>query len=555
MQLIKLPRQRAGRPRSKFGCRTCRARHVKCDETPGTCLNCTSTGRKCDGYDVRLPPASRNSREARTTCMQLEIKTGFRWTMTSDERRCFSYFQHQTIPNLLGFFDSPLWRNLVFQIGQDEPAVYHAMVALSAIHQDSEAKGMALSWDHQHNAWHQFALEQLGRAYTFLTKRRSSHDPRLRNVTLMCCLLFVMADLLQGRYDDAFVHLQSGVRILKELEAHRQLVAPTMSEELVEQCLVSAFAHLDIMSAHYGVGGPLLCIDDEWDNSKYNSEYMIVFSNLAEAARAFDPVHSAVFRWLVPCMGASRKYIEENFQALVDRQLNIWPRLRLFMRSFTSFYDSTYKTLSLTEQRGADIIYLQMLVAALSLRTTLLKRRPMALQCFTPQYKEILRRSEDIICKYPKPPTIVMEAGIIPPLYHAAADCQDINVRWQAIQILWSWPHREGPFDSNWIASLCSLGLKKKMLSIIEKGFGAEVTVTCRSGESISPMEVIKLIDQWHARQYLGKSSKSDRRTEGVDCSPLVLMKSVKSMQNWSCVRAFLEYTSDAENLMPAAEY
>ncbi|KAJ5717594.1 hypothetical protein N7488_003240 [Penicillium malachiteum] len=37
--------------RSRFGCRTCRARKVKCDERPGECGNCARLRLVCSGYD------------------------------------------------------------------------------------------------------------------------------------------------------------------------------------------------------------------------------------------------------------------------------------------------------------------------------------------------------------------------------------------------------------------------------------------------------------------------------------------------------------------------
>ncbi|KAA8643904.1 uncharacterized protein ATNIH1004_008100 [Aspergillus tanneri] len=71
----------------------------------------------------------------------------------------------------------------------------------------------------------------------------------------------------------------------------------TTHEALIEQSLAAAFAHLDIMSAHYGAEGPLLCLDSyatDGDSQPgtlkgdidvldcYTSEYKVVL-NCAEA--------------------------------------------------------------------------------------------------------------------------------------------------------------------------------------------------------------------------------------------------------------------------------
>jgi hypothetical protein len=44
-------RPRRTHTKSRFGCRNCKRRHVRCDETPGGCLKCKSHGIDCD-YDV-----------------------------------------------------------------------------------------------------------------------------------------------------------------------------------------------------------------------------------------------------------------------------------------------------------------------------------------------------------------------------------------------------------------------------------------------------------------------------------------------------------------------
>ncbi|KAL4863040.1 hypothetical protein BDV12DRAFT_202468 [Aspergillus spectabilis] len=147
------------------------------------------------------------------------------------------------------FFDSAIWQKLVPQLTRYEPPVYHAMVALSAIHRTSEKDGMQLATPASIQAqdmWHQFAQDQLGRSITLPNRRCASRDPYLRDVILVCCLLFVLAESLRGRYEDAFSHLRVGICILKELQG-----SSNAGRCLVEQSFVSAFAHLDILASHY----------------------------------------------------------------------------------------------------------------------------------------------------------------------------------------------------------------------------------------------------------------------------------------------------------------
>ncbi|KXJ86057.1 hypothetical protein Micbo1qcDRAFT_168867, partial [Microdochium bolleyi] len=52
-----------GHTKSRFGCRECKQRHVKCDESRPSCVNCTTVKRHCSFLTTgtatplpRLPP-------------------------------------------------------------------------------------------------------------------------------------------------------------------------------------------------------------------------------------------------------------------------------------------------------------------------------------------------------------------------------------------------------------------------------------------------------------------------------------------------------------------
>ncbi|GLA28580.1 transcriptional regulator family: Fungal Specific TF [Aspergillus niger] len=450
-------RKRAGGRRSKTGCRTCRARHKKCDETPGACINCTSTGRTCDGYELhRLPREVRRPGKAVVgITVPASLLTGIHWVMNSDEQRAFAYFQHRSMPAFLGWFDSSLWQKLVLQLSHAEPAVYHAAVALSAIHQDAEKKGMPLAREDLDNTWHRFALEQAGRSIVLLNARRMSQDPRLREVTLLCCLLFTLSELLRGRYDNAFKHLHGGIHILKNLGAHRQLDLVAMSKPPVEWCLVEAFAHLDVQSTQFGVGGPI------WSTGKQDhiqlgngKSSVFYFHTLAEARRAFDRVMGTVLEFTAKAWGSTHSQIASDYETLYKEQLELCLQIDTFARAFDTFRTDAYPQMSPKERRGADVIHLHQRAATLTLQTCLLDGNEPVLDQYTPQFENILSVAAAIMHTFPERPSVCFDMGIIPPLTLVATGCRDYNVRWRAIEMLRSWPHREGTWDSNLCAQL-----------------------------------------------------------------------------------------------------
>lgn len=522
---------RAVGKKSRSGCRSCRARRIKCDETPNACRNCTSTGRVCDGYDLHRLPRRRKARaDGATPPGVLAITPKPPWAMTSDERQCLSYFQHRTVPTILQFYDSLLWQRLILQMSQSEPAVYHAVVALGAIHQNSEMEGMSLLVRNLYNTRNMFALAQLGRAFTFLTQRRLSHDPRLRPVILVCCLLFVVSDLLQGQYDAAFKHLSSGLRILREEKAERALLSTMPREGPIDRSLVEAFYHLGIQSTLFGFEDSLLPIDD----GKYNIE----FHTLYEARQAYNiPLH-AVYRFTGPCIGLSASYIKSNYDVLQSRQLAAFAILNKYMDLFERFYRTSYARLSRKEQRGANLLYLQQLGLALSLKTCLLAGDPTAYDYYTPDYEMILLAAAKVIEDFTERPGISLNVGVIPILFRTAMACRDRSLRWRAIELLQTWPHREGPFDSNWFVHVSLETLKLELLAESGGRRGQDnpkPTLTTISGERLSFKRLMVKIKQGqrNAVRAMGKGLNDGKH------SPLELVGSVKCSESWSCVRLF----------------
>jgi hypothetical protein len=274
-------------------------------------------------------------------------------------------------------------------------------------------------------------------------------------------LLFVLSDLLWGHYDSALNHLQSGLRILQELQADRELVAPTARERRIEQCLVAAFAYLDILSAHFGVGGPLLCIDalPAYPNP------ITMFNSMKEARDAFELILSAGNGFIAPCMGMTDEEIAQNYDRILPRQFQVWSRFSEFVRVYKTFYHDFHARLTHKEQRSADIIYLQCLSLSTSIQTCVLGENSAALAYYTSDLEAVVCLAEADLKKFPTRPTFTMDIGVIAPLYHASIACIDYRVRWRAIRLLHFWPHREGPFDSNWVALLAEEVLKRDLLA------------------------------------------------------------------------------------------
>ncbi|KAL2812536.1 hypothetical protein BJX63DRAFT_245512 [Aspergillus granulosus] len=512
-------RKRAGTKKSRTGCRTCRARHVKCDEAPGSCKNCTSTGRSCD-YDLqRLPRFGRATTKVAGVQLHLppEIADGLRWAVTTDERQCYSYFQSQTISTLSEYFDSSLWQELLPQRSLSDPAVYHAVVALSAIHQDIEMHGLPLPGQDLQNAWNRFALDQSARSFSLLSRRQASQDPRFREVMLLCCLLFVLTQLMRSQYDEAFRHLQCGLRILNEAKQNPY-------EPPVEPCIVAAFTNLEIQSLQYGACEASL-EDNGHEGQRYAVENAAVFRNFQDARRSLHSIFGTVFRFLTQCGNLSEEEILMDYGVLHQKQLELISQYKQFGRDFELFCAS--RNFNTKEQRGADMMRLMLRSVALVSKICLL-RDETALNYYTSEHELNISMAEEIMSRFPDRPSITLDIGFIPPLYAAAMWCQDHNVRRRAIAVLQSWPHREGSFDSEWAAWVALERLKADTMSDLERN--------SKTGVSSQSLKAGK--GRWTSLESSSFSLED-------------ALSSTKCMDRWPCVQAILQARAKTSNLSP----
>ncbi|OAA47230.1 C6 zinc finger domain protein [Beauveria brongniartii RCEF 3172] len=87
-------RQKRWTTRGRTGCLTCRARHIKCDETKPACRRCATSRRECRGYDFGSDPdmltavAARQSKQDATTdaqCVRGLVQEVVAWRQHIDE--------------------------------------------------------------------------------------------------------------------------------------------------------------------------------------------------------------------------------------------------------------------------------------------------------------------------------------------------------------------------------------------------------------------------------------------------------------------------------------
>ncbi|PYI03917.1 hypothetical protein BO78DRAFT_471685 [Aspergillus sclerotiicarbonarius CBS 121057] len=388
--------------------------------------------------------------------------------MSTDERRCFTYFQTHSVPRMVGFFDSELWQRLVLQMSQAETAVCHAAVALGALHEDSEARGMPLQKvDLDRNNHHRFALEQYSKAIAALQRRLQSNDPQARLAVLMCCVTFIFFEYLQGNRGKAFAHLQNGLHVLanhKGEEARTLVMSKVLHQpangSATEKALLRAFAQLDAQSVHFRVSGSVTTLGAQ--NGYLAADLLdqeFSFNSLEEVKDKLDPFASIVFRFRTTCRPLLRNPTTDIFHLSIQHQ-KIRTQLMNHISAFEAFMSRLPPTKTTTpkEARSINMIRLHHLILIVDLET-MLSLSELIYDSFLPQFQTFVDLCDRIItsmrAEYGKDLSkIVTDMGVIAPLGWTSLRCRDLPTRQRALRLLDSWPHCEGPYDSRFFASL-----------------------------------------------------------------------------------------------------
>ncbi|KAI0142905.1 hypothetical protein GGR57DRAFT_374475 [Xylariaceae sp. FL1272] len=144
-----------GARKSRDGCRTCKIRHKKCDETKPACVQCTSTQRICD---FTLPPEEQQKskspiREEQTATRRLlplprctstprlykkpsNSPSGLISATGLDSEK-WEFFRIVCTSEFAVFCEVPEWDALLTRYAHTEPCIYHAALAISTMARNS----------------------------------------------------------------------------------------------------------------------------------------------------------------------------------------------------------------------------------------------------------------------------------------------------------------------------------------------------------------------------------------------------------------------------------
>lgn len=197
---------------------------------------------------------------------------------------------------------SDFWDKLVLQAICNEPAAFHAALALSSVHRIEEADAHGFFRETCcPTGPEQYTLKQYNKAICELQSRFASNSGSSVRTALIACVMFICMELVRGRYKSAVAHLRSGMELLDERRTYcskstnenilKQGGSTVLNLEPIDDCLVEALTRLHTQVALFDQrswGLRILPPDSRASNLP------VTFSSMEAARKALDEILNRV---------------------------------------------------------------------------------------------------------------------------------------------------------------------------------------------------------------------------------------------------------------------
>ena len=233
-----------------------RVRHKKCDETRPSCINCSSTGRKCDGYpQVQSPKglravsgsgetqSSEGSENAKDLVLKshVELPTAMvdpgKIGLSTHECYFLDFFRNVGAYDYAGYPVNNFIHGVVRQVGESQPSVKHAAMALTSISHTRAGYYFGVGSEKQKD----FVLRQCSKAITHLLQQPKPKDllSRRAHREVVMTMCGVLAQLARNHDDHETMkmHLMYGQRAMREwqdIDFDGSSIAPILSAVLAD---------------------------------------------------------------------------------------------------------------------------------------------------------------------------------------------------------------------------------------------------------------------------------------------------------------------------------
>jgi hypothetical protein len=445
----------------KNGANCTRLRRIKCDETKPSCKRyatdliiikgailmtghrCTSTGRRCDGYDYNQQALV----QARPVqLLPKDILTSSIGNGTDDYY--LDFFSKNIAPKIAGFYNLDFWTTTVVQLGHNEPAIRLAIQAVGSLHEAVEKQeGSTLKQVDP------AILEDYNNAIRHLVQGCTNAI----HVNAAVVALFVCLELLIGNEESASIHINGGLKLLRDWRRRYKSSSPeaspdstpssgTSSENELMDDLSSTFTRLAVHSKIFGKRMVDLKLPaNDVAGIRYHFDTMVQARDEGFAIMG-DGI--GFISRATPLSYSDDSTKEDYFR----EQRETIERVLDYRRAYKDFYQREQMNLSQVQVRAGNMIQC-LIICTYVWASTCLSPYQEDYDKFTGEFQEVIDLSKTIIdipeeyfCK--NLGRFQIDMGLIPSLHLVGSRCRVKSIRQDAIALLSAHHWREGLFDS-----------------------------------------------------------------------------------------------------------
>lgn len=376
------------------------------------------------------------------------------------EVRSLQYFRERVTPQLSGYFNSELWSYFVPQLGNAHPAIQHAVIAISAVHENLWLPAIGRSSpDPDHNR-QTFALQQYTSAVQLVNQEISTKGYPAVELALICCILFICFETCQSNPGAALTHLQKGLTVFKEWSTNEQ--NRRSSPSLIKN-LSRVFSHLDNQATLFIDGKPPrleeLDLEDVDGSSEASKKTHI--GNLQDARDNLERFQNRLYRFIAankPLFEALRsdqipEEVKEAHKALTSE-------LHEYTELLDAFLSSAGQELSEKNLQCSTLLKMHQKSMGIVLRGTMPSEESSA-ELDGDELESIVKLGKSLVDNFQHtqttgimPTHFSLESGLVPPLYLASTLSPNKELRREALDLLKVTPRQEGLWNSNIIVAM-----------------------------------------------------------------------------------------------------
>jgi hypothetical protein len=360
------------------------------------------------------------------------------------EGRYFWLYHEKLAFDLGGYFETPFWTHLISRECHHEPAVRHAVFALTALYKSTESRIYTTKANDKHL---DFALVHQSKAIVSLRKTLSNGPPNMR-LALIASLLFGCFESFQGNWETAIQQIYSGQNILKCLQGGKSgKVAESLST--IEPELGLTLRRLKLQTLSFLAMSPM-CKHPFTDSEdeELMEDMVDGFTTQKEAFTLAMSLATRVFLYLrrsARSTDVERLPVTRQRDCLI-RSVEQWSKAYepIFLEAFSKM------------DRRQFLLALQLRIHSWSFEImifTSLSKEEIIFDKFTERFRQIIFSSR---CLLQKDQEIggsdglraQGSMGLIMTLFYTATRCRDFLVRREAIALLREWPCMNGIWHS-----------------------------------------------------------------------------------------------------------